>query len=224
MIANLPNYINLIFILTVALSIYFFYKASNFSKITLNILVIWVSIQVLLGINGFYTTFNTIPPRFLAMVLPPIVGIVILMSTKNGRKYMGRFNLKYLTLIHSVRVPVEIVLYLLFLHQAIPQLMTFEGLNHDIVMGVSAPIVLTLAFRGGKLKRTLLLIWNIIGLALLANIVVLSVRSSPSTFQSLAFDQPNIGMAYFPYNLLPSVIVPLVLISHLISIRFLLKK
>jgi hypothetical protein len=37
-----------------------------------------------------------------------------------------------------------------------------------------------------------------------------------------AFDQPNIAVLYFPFNWLPSCIVPLVLLSHLAAIRQLL--
>ncbi|HVF96549.1 MAG TPA: hypothetical protein VM871_04480, partial [Flavisolibacter sp.] len=38
-----------------------------------------------------------------------------------------------------------------------------------------------------------------------------------------AFDQPNIAVLYFPFIWLPSFIVPVVLLSHLVCIRQLLK-
>ena len=44
-------------------------------------------------------------------------------------------NLRILTLLHIVRVPVEIVLYWLFISKAIPGLMTFNGRNFDILAG-----------------------------------------------------------------------------------------
>ena len=224
MIENLPAFISIVFLLTTVFTIYFFYKAANFSKLTLNVLIIWLSIQALLSIKGFYTNTTSIPPRFLLMILPPFTGIIILFSTKNGRKYLDTLNSKYLVLLHSVRVPVELVLFWLFIEKKIPQLMTFEGRNFDILMGVSAPIIFSIAFRFNKIKRNLLLVWNIIGLALLANIVVLAILSAPSPLQKLAFDQPNIAVQYFPFNFLPSVVVPLVLLSHLASIRSLLKR
>jgi hypothetical protein len=36
--------------------------------------------------------------------------------------------------------------------------------------------------------------------------------------QQIAFDQPNIGVMYFPFVWLPACIVPLVLLSHLASL------
>jgi hypothetical protein len=60
-------------------------------------------------------------------------------------------------------------------------------------------------------------------LGLLINIVVNAALSAPSVVQQFAFEQPNIAILYFPFNLLPAVIVPLVLFSHLAAIRQLLR-
>ncbi|MDZ7899625.1 MAG: hypothetical protein U5N85_16590 [Arcicella sp.] len=67
-------------------------------------------------------------------------------------------------------------------------------------------------------KKTLLA-WNVICLILLLNIVINAAPSAPLPIQQFAFDQPNIAILYFPFNLLPSVVVPLVLFSHLVAIR-----
>lgn len=68
------------------------------------------------------------------------------------------------------------------------------------------------------------MLWNLICLGLLLNIVVLAILSAPSPFQILAFDQPNIAITHFPYVWLPSVVVPIVLFSHLVAIRYFYKK
>ena len=69
----------------------------------------------------------------------------------------------------------------------------------------------------------MLLWWNIISLGLLVNIIIYAVLSAPFSFQKMAFDQPNIAVLYFPFNLLPAFIVPVVLFGHLVSIRQLLR-
>jgi len=48
--------------------------------------------------------------------------------------------------------------------------------------------------------------------------------SARTPFQQLAFDQPNIGVTLFPFVWLPSVVVPLVLVSHIAAIRQLVVK
>jgi hypothetical protein len=61
-------------------------------------------------------------------------------------------------------------------------------------------------------------VWNIAALLLLVNVVTIAVMAMPSPMQRLALDQPNIAVLYFPFNWLPSVVVPIVLFSHLASL------
>ena len=97
--------------------------------------------------------------------------------------------------------------------------MTFEGRNLDIISGITAPIIYYFVFIRQKLSKLVLLFWNIICLVLLVNIVAIAILSAPFSFQRFAFDQPAIGILHFPFILLPCCIVPLVLLSHLASIR-----
>ena len=115
------------------------------------------------------------------------------------------------------------ILYSLFVYKAVPQLMTYEGRNFDILAGLSAPLIFYFGFIKKQLSRNAILIWNFICLGLLINIVLNAILSVPFPLQKFAFDQPNVAVLYFPFNLLPSVVVPIVLLSHLAAIRQLLK-
>ncbi len=211
----------IIFILTVIISILFLYKASN-SKTLLTTLIIWSITQSLIAYSGFYLLTDTIPPRFLLMVGPPLLAIILILTTKNGKRFVSSFDLKTLTLLHTVRIPVELVLFSLFLQKLVPELMTFSGRNWDILSGISAVLIYLLVIKKNKINTSLALAWNFIGLGLLLNIVINAILSAPFAFQQFSFEQPNIGVLMFPYNLLPAVIVPIVLFSHLISIKQLL--
>ena len=68
-------------------------------------------------------------------------------------------------------------------------------------------------------KHRLVLMWNVICLLLLLNVVINAVLSAPFTFQQFAFDQPNVAILYFPFSWLPGFIVPIILFTHLVSIR-----
>lgn len=219
---NLPTYISLVFALTTFLTVGLFYKATNNSKTTLIILFTWLALQTAIGLSGFYTVTDTIPPRFLVLVLPPVFLIIGLFTTSKGRKYIDSLDAETLTILHTIRIPVEIVLFWLFNNKTVPELMTFEGRNFDILSGVTAPIIFYFGFIRKQLNRKIILVWNFICLGLLINIVVNAVLSAPFPFQKFAFDQPNIAVLYFPFNWLPSCVVPLVLFSHLATIRQLL--
>ncbi|MBI2269287.1 MAG: hypothetical protein HYU69_02910 [Bacteroidetes bacterium] len=219
---NLPTYISLVFGLTTILTVGLFYKATNNSKTTLIILLTWLALQTAIGLSGFYTVTDTIPPRFLLLVLPPILLIIGLFTTSKGRQYIDSLDAKTLTILHTIRIPIEIVLFWLFVNKTVPELMTFEGRNFDILSGLTAPIIFYLGFIRNQLDRKVILIWNFICLGLLINIVANAILSAPFPFQKFAFDQPNIAVLYFPFNWLPSCVVPLVLFSHLATIRQLL--
>ncbi len=216
---NLPFYISLIFGLTTIFTVALFYKAANYSRATLLILLSWLALQAFVGLSGFYTVTDTFPPRFLLLVLPPLLLIIGLFATSKGREFIDRLDAKSLTMVHVVRIPVEIVLFWLFVNKTIPELMTFEGRNYDILSGLTAPFIFYFGFITKQLNRKIILIWNFICLGLLINIVANAVLSAPFPFQLFAFDQPNIAVLYFPFIWLPCCVVPLVLLSHLATIR-----
>jgi hypothetical protein len=105
-----------------------------------------------------------------------------------------------------------------------PQLMTIEGRNFDILSGLTAPVVYYFAFVKNKLGAKTLLAWNFICLAILVFTVTNAILSAPTPFQQFAFDQPSVAVLYFPFTWLPAIVVPLVYFSHLVCIRRLLKR
>jgi hypothetical protein len=224
MITNLPMYVNIVFILTTLLTVFLFYKAGGKSKTSLVILALWLLLQAALSYTGFYMITNSFPPRFALMALPAIIFIIGLFISAKGRVYIDNLNTKTLTLLHIVRIPVELCLYWLFLHKSIPQLMTFEGRNFDIIAGLTAPFIFYFGYVNNKLSKTVILLWNFICLGLLLNIVVNAVLSAPSNFQQFAFEQPNTAILSFPFVWLPCCVVPLVLVAHLVCIRKILLK
>jgi hypothetical protein len=219
---TLPLYIALVFGLTLLAAIVLFYKASHFSKPVLTVIILWIIAQSIISFTGFYKSEDTLPPRFSLLLMPPLLTIIFLFITKKGKLFIDGLNIKMLTIIHIIRIPVELVLLGLFMNKAIPELMTFEGRNFDILSGISASIVYYFTFVKRKLNTKNLLLWNFICLALVINIAINAVLSLPTKFQQFAFDQPNVALLEFPFTLLPAVLVPLVVFSHLASIRQLL--
>ncbi|SDW48610.1 hypothetical protein SAMN05444410_10393 [Hydrobacter penzbergensis] len=222
---NVPAYVGIIFGLTTLLTIYFFALATTQMRLVLSILFIWLAAQAVISITGFYyRNTHAQPPAFLLATLPNMLVILVLFITKRGRTFIDGMNLKVLTILHIIRIPVEIVLLWLCMHKVVPQIMTFEGRNFDILSGISAPFIYYIAFRKETYNKWVLLVWNIICLILLINIVSIAILSAPFAFQRFGLDQPNIAVLYFPYIWLPACVVPVVLLSHLASIRLLLKK
>jgi hypothetical protein len=233
-IENLPSFISITFVLTTVVTLALFYWAIKSSSVE-NIrkkasfillgLIIWLFVQAVFTFNNFYNSdVDFFPPKIaLFGVWPLILTIVLLFATAKGRQFIDSLPLINITYLNMVRIPVEMVLFWLFLNKTVPELMTFEGRNFDILAGVSAPFIAYFGFKKGMLSRKFILVWNLICLGLLVNIVVSAVLSIPSPIQKFGFDQPNIAVLNFPFSWLPTFIVPIVLFGHLVSIRQLLK-
>lgn len=230
MIESLPGYISITFILTTFLTVgilLYAVKRSVFDTTPAKVLVFlvgfWLLFQAAFALGGSYRVV-TAPPRVFLFGVAPALLLIALYFIFARRSFVERLPLKILTLLSIIRIPVELVLLWLFQQGLEPRAMTFEGSNFDILSGLSAPIVYFFAFRGGKTDRRLLIVWNILALLLLFNVVIIAILSFPGPMQQIALDQPNIGVTYFPFIWLPTVIVPTVLFCHLVSLWQLLKQ
>ncbi|MBK9247448.1 MAG: hypothetical protein IPM69_04880 [Ignavibacteria bacterium] len=214
-----PLYVEIFFIVTTLMTLWIFFKATASSKPTLWLMISWLIIQAGLGLAGFYLNTTTIPPRMIALIVPPMLLIAGMFFTQKGKQYIDSIDTSLLTLLHTVRIPVEITLFWLFTAKMVPELMTFEGRNFDILSGISAPIVYYFGYKQKLFGKSILIVWNCLCLGLLLNIVITAILSVPTTFQQFSFAEPNIGVMYFPFVWLPCFIVPVVLFSHLVTLR-----
>jgi hypothetical protein len=218
----LPGLVVPVFAGTTALAVLLVRFASG-SRRLLILMCAWLALQAVVANTGYYAVTDTLPPRMALAVGPPFVAIAGLFLTRAGRAFLDSLNLRRLTLLHVVRLPVELVLLWLFQAGLVPEVMTLEGRNFDIAAGVTAPIVALLAFRNGQPRRGELLAWNVVCLGLVLNIAVLGMLSAPTPFQQFAFDQPNVAVLRTPFIWLPALIVPAVILAHVAAIRQLLR-
>jgi hypothetical protein len=219
MLPDLAPYINLLFGLIVIVTIIWIYIATK-SKVLLLAMIGWSILQSFLAFSGVYQDTQSMPPRILIFgVLPVLIIIVGAFFNSQGKALMDRIDLKPLTYFHVIRIPVEIVLVLLYHHGYVSRYMTFEGTNFDLISGITAPIIAYVVFKTLPIKKDLLFVWNIFCLLLLLNVVITAVFALPTPFQKISFEQPNVAILYFPFNLLPTLVVPAVLFAHFVAIR-----
>lgn len=211
------------FFLLSLVAIRIFYKGLNFGKLVIYILLGWFIVQGVLSYNDFYLTTDSFPPRFLLLMLPPLIMTIFIFFTKKGRSILDNINVEYLTYIHTIRIIVEIVFYELFLNHLMPREMTFEGRNFDIIIGITAPLVAFFGIRKKMLSPKLIIAWNVIGLLFLFNAVAHGILSAPTPFQKISMDQPNLAVFHYPFTYIVCLIVPIVYFSHFAVIRKLRK-
>lgn len=225
---ELPLRIYIVFFLTTLSLFLFVLFAIGFSRhahririqwVTGIVLTAWLSITGYLAWSGFFLEREAVPPRLMLTVAPTLATVIMLVAYARSRRFLFRIPFFTLTYLHIIRIPVEIVLWWLYRQGMVPEIMTFENGNWDILSGITAPFVAHFLDASNPRHRLAYFIWNLVAFGLLLNIVVRAVLSAPFVTQLLSFDQPNVGVLYFPFIWLPVFIVPMVLLSHLVAMN-----
>lgn len=180
---------------------------------------LWLGAVGVMAYYGFFRNFEVIPPRILLATIPPIAFAIYLAYSKSFKPILGMIPPAWLIYIQSFRIIVELILWMGLKAGFVPFQMTFEGFNYDIVVGVTALLAGFTFFGKGRRRRFQAFIWNLFGLALLFNIVWISVMSMPTPFQLFTNEPANKMIAFFPFIWIPTFIIPFAFTMHLLSIR-----
>ena len=182
-------------------------------------LFFWLAILAFLALTGFFYRFDRFPPPvFLALVLPVIL-IVLLMFSKLVGVILKAIPESWLIYVQTFRILMEVFLWMGFLGGFVPIQMTFEWLNFDIIVGLTAPMAGFVFFGRRRYRKFEAIIWNIFGIVLLVNILLIALFSMPTPFQAFVTEPDNSFIALFPFIWIPGFIVPFALAMHLFSLR-----
>lgn len=185
---------------------------------------IWLAYAGVLGYLGVIGD-PTLRPPGSAFLLVPVFLFVALFLVRSEAAARGALAIPLGLLIgaQTFRVGVELFLHQLWLAGLAPRMLTFEGANFDIFIGVSAPIVAWLYARG-RIGERLALGWNVLGLLMLANVAVRAVLTAPGPLHLIATDVANHAIGTFPFTYIPGFMAPLALTLHVLAIRALRAK
>ncbi len=125
----------------------------------------------------------------------------------------------------SFRILVELLLLYTFREGIIPISATFEGLNFDILMGISAIPMGYFVFRKKEFNLILAKAWNILGIGMI--LFVALIIGTSLYFPALWGNNPvliNGEFMLFPYVLVPVLLAPMAIFMHIVSLRQLKKQ
>jgi hypothetical protein len=185
-------------------------------------LSLWFSLIAILALLGVFADFTAVPPRLPFALIFPLIVLIFFMRFKHLDSILAHTPPQWLLNIQFFRFFVEILLWFLFLAEALPERMTFEGYNFDIIAGITGPIFAYLCFANQQHKKWLAIIWNVVGLLLLLNIVAIALMTMPTPLQ--VFQEDNTIVGNFPVAFLPTILVPIAYYMHVLSLRQLLKR
>lgn len=181
-------------------------------------LLAWLAATTSIAATGLLRDFSASPPPLMPLVGLSLGLTVLLVLSRFGGRLATGLGVAALVGYQVFRVPLELVLFMLHRDGAIPVQMTFEGLNFDVVSGLTAIPVAWLAARG-RLPAWGLLLWNLLGFGLLLAIGAISFLSTPTAMRLFTNEPANTFVAGAPYVWLPTFLVPAALFGHVLVFR-----
>ena len=176
-----------------------------------------------LAFYGWLRESTSVPPHILAILIPAILGVTWLSLSKTFWQLISPVAHHWIILLQSFRILMELLLWQMWMGGLVPQMMTFEGANFDILVGITAPIVALLVYKFGPRMRTTVIAWNIFGLVALTNVAIRGILSAPTAMQTLFVEPPNTAIMVFPYVWLPAFVVPMAYLLHIVSLKKVLR-
>jgi hypothetical protein len=180
---------------------------------------VWLAYVGALGWFGVLGNPALRPPGPLYLLGPVVLFMVVFaVRSRAGLRTALALPLALLLGAQAFRVAVELFLHQLWSKGLVPGMMTYEGGNFDIAIGLSAPLLAWLHARG-RLGTKALLAWNIAGLLTLANVAVRAIFTAPGPLQLIYAEVPNRAVGMFPYIYIAGLFAPLAVLMHVLAIR-----
>lgn len=178
----------------------------------------WIAYGGMMGYLGVIGNAAMMPPGMAYLLIPGMLFVIFMASSRIGMTIAASIPLWFLAGMESFRIVVEYFLHQLWLAGMIPRMLTYQGANFDIATALSAPIVAWM-LASNRLSERTALVWNVLGIAMLANVAVRGVLTSPGPLHWISTTVPNTAIGTFPYTYIPGLMVPLALVMHVLSIR-----
>jgi hypothetical protein len=184
-------------------------------------LCVWFVYAGLLGYFGVLKNTAMRPPGIAFLVVPILFFLflftLLIVRSAIGARLAQAFPLWIILGTQCFRIGVELFLHQLWIDGLVPKMLTFEGANVDIYIGVSAPLIAWLSKRGRRSMK-FALAWNALGLLSLTNVVIRAVLTAPGPFNLIHAEVPNLMMGTFPFLFIPAFFVPLAAVLHVLAI------
>jgi hypothetical protein len=174
----------------------------------------WAVLATVLAARGTFIQGDVqrVPPVGIALVLSLVGMTALLAGSPSVRSLLT--NQKHLILLNVWRL-VGVVFLLLMASGQMPALWALPSGIGDILVGAAAPLIARAVDSPGGRRRAVA--FNLFGLADLVVAVGLGVTTSPGPAQVFRTTPTSALATHFPFALVPTFLVPLAVMVHVVS-------
>ena len=155
----------------------------------------------------------------LVYIVPSFVFTGFFLYRSRNQQWIKSIPEYWVIYFQSFRILVEILFVFSLAAGIFNYQVTIEGYNFDMIFAFTAPIIAYLVYQRKMLSRKFILLWNFIGIAVLASVIVLFLTSiyKPEIYGSELPILPLESMEY-PYVLIVGFLMPVAVFLHFLSI------
>lgn len=180
---------------------------------------LWMAITFAAAATG-RLSFTTLPPT---MGIPIVVSLALALrvglSGTGGRLAAG-VPLATLVAVQGFRLPLELLLHRAYAEGLMPVQMSYSGRNFDIVTGITALLLAAALWAAPqRVSPRVVMLWNVLGFALLLNVLTIAILSAPTPLRVFMNQPSNVWVTRAPFVWLPAVLVPAALAGHVVIFR-----
>jgi len=180
----------------------------------------WLVLAFVLGSAGVFqaTPSRVFPALGLGIALLILAGAWLLYRSSALSAVIAAISLPWLVGVQLYRV-VGFNFLVLYALGRLPGEFAIPAGAGDVAVGLAAPVVGYLFYKGARWSCLAVLSWNVAGILDLVVAVATGFLSSPGPFQVLALETPNELITAFPLVLVPVFAVPLSILLHLAALK-----
>jgi hypothetical protein len=175
----------------------------------------WATVTALLARRGFFlqTDPYSLPPIGITLVLVLVVLSVCLLASPSLRRLLT--NQRNLILLNLWRL-VGVVFLMLMANRQMPALWALPAGIGDVIVGAAAPWIARDVETPQGRRRAI--VFNLFGMADLVVAVGLGTMTSPGPAQIFQTTPTSELVTQFPLALVPTFLVPLAFVLHVVSL------
>ena len=169
-------------------------------------MVLWFCLALIVGISGQFRAVSA--PVVAAIVwISTAIALLVCWKVPAIRSWAAIVDLRWLIALHLTRF---VGFYFLFLYQRgqLPEGFAVPGGIGDIIVALIAGMLLVIS--PPRQPRAILLFWNAFGLIDIVFVAFSALRFGLKDWQSMA------PLRELPLSLLPTFLVPLIIVSHVL--------
>src|SRR6267143_467423 len=179
--------------------------AGSDNKNVILILAAWICLATGTGLAGWLESANA-PVVAGILWLLTVLALLACWKVPTLRRWALKVELRWLVLLHLTRF-VGFYFFLLCSRGELPFAFAAPAGSGDIIVAVFATLLLVLSCAR---NWSILIIWHTIGLTDILFVVMLALRLGLENRQSMH------ALREFPLSLLPTFLVPLIIVSHVL--------